>query len=98
MNTVPESIREQARQRAGGRCEYCGKSEEASTYPHHIEHIIARKHDGTSELFNLAWACFHCNVAKGSDIASMIRKRQNSPLSSIHVPRTGMSISFCRTA
>ena len=86
MSTVPESIREQVRRRAGGRREYCGKPEEASTYPHHIEHIIARKHDGTSELSNLAWACFHCNVAKGSDIASY--DRETSELTPLFNPRT----------
>jgi len=70
MTSVPESIRAQVRQRAGARCEYCGMPENVSAYPHHIEHIIARKHGGTSDLDNLAWACFQCNVAKGSDIAS----------------------------
>ena len=70
MSKIPERVREQVRQRAGGRCEYCGIPEEAQLYPFHIEHIIALRHGGASDLDNLAWSCFDCNVAKGTDIAS----------------------------
>jgi len=45
--------------------------EHAIRYPFHIEHIIARKHGGSSDLDNLAWACIFCNTFKGSDIASL---------------------------
>jgi hypothetical protein len=58
------------RQRAGRHCEYCGIPEEAQLYPFHIEHIVALKHGGSSAVDNLAWSCFDCNVAKGTDIAS----------------------------
>lgn len=58
------------RNRAGARCEYCLLPESAAVYPFHIEHIIALKHGGSSELSNLAWSCFQCNVSKGTDIAS----------------------------
>jgi hypothetical protein len=68
--TTNADLRQHVRQRAGARWQYCRKPEVASAYPHHIEHIIARKHAGSSAPGNLAWACFHCNVAKGSDIAS----------------------------
>jgi len=37
-----------------------------------VEHIISRKHGGSSELENLALACVFCNRHKGSDIASLI--------------------------
>jgi hypothetical protein len=36
----------------------------------HVDHIIAQKHRGKDSLDNLAWSCPHCNVNKGSDIAS----------------------------
>ena len=39
--------------------------------PFHIDHIIARKHGGSSLRSNLAYACFHCNTHKGSNIASL---------------------------
>ena len=37
-----------------------------------VEHMISRKHSGSSELENLALACVFCNRYKGSDIASLI--------------------------
>lgn len=70
MTAISESLREFVRQRGQDRCEYCLKPQRVSTYPHHIEHIIARKHRGSSTADNLAWACFQCNIAKGTDIAS----------------------------
>jgi hypothetical protein len=70
MTAIPGAIRDIVRERADRRCEYCRKPEGISVYPHHIEHIIARKHGGSSSLENLAWARFQCNVAKGTDIAS----------------------------
>ncbi len=66
---IPEAIRQQIRLRAESRCEYCYLPEDVTLYVHHVEHIISLKHDGASQPDNLAWACFQCNVAKGSDIA-----------------------------
>lgn len=68
--SVPVAIRARVRERARQRCEYCHKPEAVTSYPFHIEHIIARKHGGTSDPENLAWACFQCNIAKGTDVAS----------------------------
>jgi hypothetical protein len=70
MSRLPTHIREQERERAENRCEYCRKPEIASGYPHHVDHIIAVRHESSSDLDNLAWACFQCNSAKSSDIAS----------------------------
>jgi hypothetical protein len=69
VSRVASHVREQVRQRAGGRCEYCRNPEEIYPFGHHVDHSISLKHDGSSELSNLAWACFDCNVAKGSDVA-----------------------------
>lgn len=41
------------------------------SYPHEPDHIISRKHQGSTIAENLAYACFACNRAKGSDIASI---------------------------
>jgi hypothetical protein len=65
------SLREQVRDRAGHRCEYCLLGEDDAHFPHEPDHIIAEKHGGTSSLDNLAPACFDCNRFKGSNIASI---------------------------
>lgn len=69
MSVVPEAVRKQIRLRAGGRCEYCREPDSLSVYGAHVDHIIAKKHGGSSELENLA--CQQCNLIKGSDIASI---------------------------
>ena len=38
---------------------------------HQIDHIIAVKHGGATEINNLALSCALCNKHKGSDIASI---------------------------
>lgn len=70
MSVVPESVRRTVRQRANQRCEYCLKPDIVSTVPYHVDHIRSTKHGGSSEVQNLAWACFECNICKGSDIGS----------------------------
>ena len=69
VSSIPESRRQRVRARARQRCEYCGLPEGHSLHPFHVDHILSVKHGGTSKLDNLAWACFNCNVFKGSDIA-----------------------------
>jgi len=70
MSRVADAVREQVERRAGGGCEYCLKPDIAATYGYHVDHIIPIFHGGTSNLDNLAWACFECNVNKGRDVAS----------------------------
>jgi hypothetical protein len=84
MTAVPKAIREQVRQRAGERCEYCRKPEGVSQFGHTVDHIIALFHEGSSELDNLAWACFQCNTTKSSNIASY----DNKVLTPLYNPRT----------
>lgn len=67
----PEAVRRVVEGRAQGRCEYCLLHEEDAGFSHHIDHIIGRKHGGSSEPDNLAVACYLCNRYKGSDIASI---------------------------
>ena len=40
-------------------------------FPPHVDHVIAVKHGGRTDLRNLAFTCAHCNGHKGSDIASL---------------------------
>jgi hypothetical protein len=49
--------------------------------PFEIEHVIARKHSGTTTADNLSLSCFYCNSFKGSNIAGRDRKtRKLAPL------------------
>jgi hypothetical protein len=46
-----------------------------------IDHIIARKHAGTTTAGNLCLSCYYCNAFKGSDLSSIDRKtRKLTPL------------------
>ena len=71
--------------RAGFVCEYCLIAEENAYFRFQIEHIISRKHGGSSELENLALSCVFCNRYKGSDIASL--KSESSELVRFYNPR-----------
>jgi len=68
--TWPEAVRERVESRAFGRCEYCLLAKADAGLPHEIDHVISRKHGGTSNLEDLALAFYLCNRSKGSDIAS----------------------------
>ena len=67
---LAQSIRKRIRERASGRCEYCQLPEKSNYYSHQVDHIIPPIHGGNDEDGNLAWACFQCNSAKTSNIAS----------------------------
>jgi hypothetical protein len=60
-------------ERAARRCEYCLAHKDSAGFPHQIDHIVSRKHGGSSGIGNLAYACVLCNRYKGSDIASVDR-------------------------
>jgi len=65
-------LRQQVRQRAGNRCEYCQihqNDDPFFTFP--IDHIIALQHRGPTTLENLALSCYRCNLHKGPNIASI---------------------------
>lgn len=85
---LPDSIRQQVRERAGRRCEYCLKLDNngIDLYEHHVDHIRPIVHGDLSELDNLAWACFQCNSAKSGQIASYDPKTDELTL--LFNPRT----------
>ena len=68
---VPASLRRIVFDRAQGNCEYCLLPEGLTASSHQVDHVIAEKHDGTTDEDNLALSCSTCNYAKGSDIASV---------------------------
>ncbi len=63
--------------RANYICEYCLIAEEDAYFRFQVEHIISRKHGGSSELENLALACVFCNRYKGSDVATLTPETSN---------------------
>ena len=68
---VSEELRAEVARRAGQRCEYCLIHEDDAGFPHQVDHIVSRKHGGSSTSENLAYACLVCNRHKGSDVASI---------------------------
>jgi len=67
----PEAVKKAVDSRAHGRCEYCLLHETDAGFSHEIDHVISRKHGGSSDPENLAYACYLCNRYKGSDIGSI---------------------------
>jgi hypothetical protein len=66
------ATRELVRERASGRCEYCGLPQSAVPFfTFHIEHIRARQHQGGDDPLNLALACPDCNAKKGPNVATV---------------------------
>ena len=65
------ATRAMVRQRAGHRCEYCHYRQADSETPHHVEHIIAKKHGGSDHESNLALACNRCNLHKASNLSGI---------------------------
>jgi 5-methylcytosine-specific restriction endonuclease McrA len=66
------SRRDQVRERALHRCEYCHRRQSDSPLiPLQIEHIVPRKHGGDDDLSNLALACADCNLHKGSNLTGI---------------------------
>ena len=68
---MADTVRKLVQSRAFDRCEYCLLALSDAGLPHEIDHVISRKHGGTSDPENLAFACYLCNRYKGSDIASL---------------------------
>ena len=69
---ISAALRRVIRERAGNRCEYCGLAQEELPFvTFHVEHIIAKQHEGTDEESNLCLACHWCNFSKGTNIASL---------------------------
>ena len=64
-------LRQLVRQRADGRCEYCGLRQGQEPLPLHVEHIVPKQHGGADSAENLALACHHCNLRKGTNLAGL---------------------------
>lgn len=71
MTRPSAGLRRFVRERATGRCEYCGVLEAHAFLSHQVDHVIPEKHGGRTAADNLALSCVLCNRRKGSDLASI---------------------------
>jgi hypothetical protein len=83
---IKTALRRQVIKRAQNRCEYCLIPSDVAFFPHEVDHVIAEKHGGATNLDNLAYACWRCNRHKGSDLTSF--DPQTNQLSPLFNPRT----------
>lgn len=86
MTYIPTALRHEVLERAGNRCEYCLLPAHLAFFPHEVDHVVAEKHGGATEIENLALACWRCNRHKGSDLTSF--DPQTRQLSLLFNPRT----------
>jgi hypothetical protein len=83
---VSDETRRLVAERAEFLCEHCLLQEDDGFFAFQVDHIISRKHGGSSDLSNLAFACPACNRHKGSDIATL--SRRSGTLTPFFNPRT----------
>ena len=71
-DAIPAALRRTVIRRARGVCEYCLIHQKDAHFTFQIDHIISRKHRGSTTLPNLALSCLRCNVAKGTDVGAFV--------------------------
>lgn len=86
MTHVSPRVRSLVVVRALESCEYCLVHADYAAFAHEVDHVIARKHGGTSEADNLAYACAQCNRFKGSDISAL--DPESGKITPLYNPRT----------
>jgi 5-methylcytosine-specific restriction endonuclease McrA len=69
---IADSLKKQVIERANFCCEYCLQPNVFAYISHQIDHIISIKHGGQNNADNLAYACFQCNINKGTDIGTVL--------------------------
>lgn len=87
MPVVDEAISDAVRDRAGHCCEYCLLPAAHVLLRFEVEHVVARQHDGSDALGNLAFACLHCNRHKGPNLSGIDRARSRTKLVRLFHPR-----------
>ena len=68
---VGDALRRLVAERAWHVCEYCLVHEDDLFHGCEVDHVLSVKHGGQTTLENLAYACFHCNRHKGTDLGSV---------------------------
>jgi len=93
---VSEETRRLVAERADFLCEYCLLHEDDGFFAFQLDHVISRKHGGSSEPANLAFACPVCNRRKGSDLGTLARR--TGSLTRFFHPRTDAWAAHFRLA
>jgi hypothetical protein len=65
------ALRRAVWERAKAVCEYCHMPQHLDRVTFEVEHVIPEKHEGVTELDNLALACFFCNRFKGPNLSGI---------------------------
>jgi hypothetical protein len=84
---VSPALRREVIERAGGCCEYCLSDTQERPIDFAIDHVIAVKHGGPTQLDNLCLSCYWCNSYKGSDLSS-VDWEQGTEIVPLYNPRT----------
>src|SRR5437867_13362662 len=75
---MDESRTQEARERAGGVCEYCRLAETAQDIPFEVEHVIPEQHGGKNTLSNILSAdpmmAALIRAARAAESASRVQK------------------------
>ena len=66
--TIPLTLREAVVSRASKCCKYCKSQDRYSPTAFTIDHVVPVSLDGTSDVDNLAYACFLCNRLKSNKV------------------------------
>lgn len=69
---IPEYQRRAVAERASFCCEYCRLPEKAAFFLFQVDHVVSLRHEGKTELDNLAYACPICNRKKGTDLGTLV--------------------------
>ncbi len=69
--SLSEKQKQTIRDRAGNCCEYCRVAEAGRLARFHVDHIIAKKHNGVDDDENLCLACPKCNAYKSENVAAL---------------------------
>ena len=68
---MDHALRQAIWDRATSRCEYCRIPQSGVDATFHVEHIVAKQHQGTDDESNRALACDRCNLFKGPNLSSV---------------------------
>jgi hypothetical protein len=66
--TISNEVRAAVIARAFKCCEYCKSQDKYSPTSFTIDHVVPESLDGTSDIANLAYACFLCNRLKSNKL------------------------------
>ena len=86
MSDIPARLRRLVVLRAGGRCEYCGLSQEGQEATFHVDHILPKAAGGLTQAENLALACVSCSLRKEAR-RSAIEPKSNRKVALFHPRR-----------